>query len=298
MLQNIPNSKSYSCSTHAHHQLGQVCTINGCANPLLCTDCVQNTHNDAHQQYLYTIDQFVDKISEHYERARKHETSSESLGKYQDLQLESQRENDVLNKLKTHIVAEKENVDTLVQKIQNRFNEILNYIRADAHSLLDNQMLMLKANYTYFQTKLNNLSIDKNGDTVRNVLNNASNLREYEALIKNLKNDLEEAKIIETDASLKHHLITDNLKKIHDSLKGQEHSFPKLVINAKIEEGSVELDEFFGMFDQTVLTVLKKAFEISDQIMPIEFNPLPSGLMTSEEQMDKGYESEEETNAS
>jgi len=203
-------------------------------------------------------------------------------------------ENPVLEKLEIHLTTEKKVVEATINDMIKDFTILCNSLKEDIYQRIDSQVITLKANLNYFRTKMNSIYSKHEPDGIQNrreslvkSLKNSKSVVEYEIAMKNLKNDIEEIKILGGDIQKG----DESIKMMFNELKSQSLAVPKIALGQ-----SLSVDEFNKSWRVFMRDYMLKAFELTEPIMPLSLGlvEVVKPELNWMNQKEKGYESEEE----
>jgi len=262
--------KTYQCKNHPKEAIQRVCAEIGCETSLLCIECILSSHSGTHKESLSTISEFVEKASKHYESLRRIKCAEDAPPtEFTDF---LSREDENLAKLSQHIEKEKLLVDQAVTEILNEFTLLCHKTKEEIFKNLDNQVGNLKANYKYYRGKLNKFyskndedSLNPSKDDLLDQLNRTSRLEEFEYIVKNIKDDMAEAKLTEGSFDQKITQIKNSIKEMADTLKTQSTGLPR--VNFTVESS---FEELIKGHKEINLPYFDDAFYLQNNI--IEFN--------------------------
>ena len=305
-MNSINNLKHYACKKHPNRVIEKVCLVSGCKDPLCCSECISSSHCSSHSEYLSYLDQFAVKIGSHYETIKAYDSSNDfdnlfQLHIHNDLFL---KEEEIMSKLNLQIDSEKKFVKEAIDFLLKNFGQMCLKAKENIFNSLDNQVVTMQANFNYLKNKINHVFEEIKEDqsdkkmVIVDLLNNTKTIEEFEALIKNLKNYIEEMKHFEERPD---NLGTsyENIKKMFNDLAEQLLLLPKTQANLNQNPNIRIIENFQSIFDDFI----KSSFDIDEAILPLSLgvkNPLLDYNMIIEDDklIEGGYESDEEEMAS
>jgi hypothetical protein len=262
--------KTFECKHHPKEQIQRVCSELDCDNTLCCIECILSTHGAQHKESLTSISDFVEKVAKHYESLRRIKSNEDAPPlEFTDF---LSKEDENLAKLSGHVEKEKAVVETTINELLSTFTQLCFKTKEDMFRQLDAQVSNLRANYKYYQNKLNKFysksdedNLNPTKEEIVSKMNRAQKLEEFEFIIKNIKDDISESKIVEGTMDQKVQAIKSSIREMADVLKQQANSTP--LISYKIES---DLNTVLKEFKEDCEPFFEEKLSLSNSIA--EFN--------------------------
>jgi len=236
--------KSFNCNLHPSEPIQRVCLDQGVENSLRCIECILNSTDKASKGSIISLNDFLRDAAKHYENHR----GVRKLGNVAPEELVQflSHQDEKIEKLSRHIEEEKQRLSAAFDSLIEEFTKQCSSQKEEAFQLLDKQVITLKLNYSYYKSKIDQYygsdSEDKSSLTDKEVLiekiNKCQDTNEMEVLIKNIKDDIQEASN-KQDGETKILEIKKGLLEICEELTRQSDSLPKskFLISSDIQEG-------------------------------------------------------------
>lgn len=244
---------SISCPLHPEETVERVCIDSSTDKEILCVECLLGIDDPtALSQSLVRIGEFVDIAAKFYESSKKAIAEpSEAPQEFVDL-VEKQSEN--IEKIAKHIESQKKRIEERFNTLIEEFTKLCKQKKDEYITTLDKQLQNFRYNYIFFEKQLRKLypkeaqedaSLYPSKEAIIAKLEKLTNSTQLLALVKNIKQDLNEAKYNPNNSqesqeearkkvlSIISKSIQNNLQKLPQIITAANYSQDKLVKDLK-----------------------------------------------------------------
>jgi hypothetical protein len=204
----MDKSHNINCPLHPKETIKRIDLEFGAEKELYCIECLLHCDNPtALSNQLKPIDDFLEMASRYYEEHRQRTTEDhETPDEYTEV-LMKQTEN--LESLAKQIEEEKKKVQYKFDEITKDMLKMITAKRDEFFHLLDQQLFNYRYGYIFYEKQLRkafpkaeDLSLYPSKEDLYNKLSKLQNATQLMAFVKNIKEDLNEAKLFESQEGL------------------------------------------------------------------------------------------------
>ena len=217
--------KEFSCSVHPSEPIQRVCIQPKSENHLCCTECLLKNPALGSRDSFITFEKFLDYAANIYLELQNRSKIEGFIPNRSVRSLVTDEES--LVKFAKHIEEEKKKVIDGFDSIVNEFTLLCNTKKEMLTAALDRQFLTFRLNHAYEkskfdryygESKVEELNPDK--DTLLQRFNNCANTIQAEILVKNILDDIREAKS-QVDSRSKIKTIEERVNQLGKELEEQ-----------------------------------------------------------------------------
>jgi len=262
--------KHFTCNIHPSEVIQRVYLEQGADTSLRCIECILSGTEKVSKDAMMTLNDFIENAVKQYQTYRR-VSSLQSEAPSEFVSFLAQ-EDERIQKLSQQVEKEKERVNAAFNTILQEFTVLCHAKKEEIARQLDKQVITLKLNYTYYKSKVdkyyskdneNDLNPDK--DTLIGRINNCEDTNQMEVLVKNIKDDLQEASSHQ-DPQLKMNEIKESMKCLAQELQEQAASIPK----SKFCDQSA-IEESLKKFREITDSLMEDFVDVDTQISELSF---------------------------
>ena len=288
-----PIELQITCPEHPNEFIERICTDSTIEKDLVCIECLLNFDDPAmSSSALQTVEEFVDSAAKFYEKSKI--MTSEPSEQPQEITELSEKQGEYIDKIQKNIVKEKAKIEERFKTLIEEFTKVCNTKKMEYISTLDKQLANYRCNYIYFEKQARKLYPTENLENQTNLyptqeeiihkLHKITNSTQLLAFIKNIKQDLNEAKynpLNQNQESIEE-IQKKNLSSLSKALESSVKNIPQY-INTKNYTSDKVIKDIKEILDKSLSKFLDLQHEILDltkgETMP------QSKILTNPEQL-------------
>jgi len=279
-----------ACPDHPDEVIERISLDSSIEKEILCVECLLNLDDlSASAQNLVTIDHFVDLAAKFYENSKKMISEpAQSPQEYLDLVA---KQGDNIEKVNKHIQKEKARIEERFNTIIEEFTKICKQKKEEYIALLDKQLMNYRYNYIYFEKQLRKVYPSENQSDVAlyptkenllEKLGKLTNSTQLLALVKNIKQDLNEAKYNPNAQENQEENRKKHLEILEKAIQNQTNKLPSIVTAQNTNQ-----DKVIAELKESLDKSLSKLLELENEVVDFtKGESVPnSKILTSQEQI-------------
>lgn len=239
----MDSKKNLACPIHPKEQVSRVNLEIGAQQDIYCIECLLSMSGTFDKNQVIPFNDFVERAATYYEKNRKRVSESKEIpDQYQSL---LDKRNERIEEITQHLENEKKRA---IRDFDDLLIEVTKSIakRKDEFCfILDQQMIIYKSNFNYFEKQLKkafpsetDYELYPTKDTLFERVTKISNSTQLIAFVKNLKQDLNEQKLManseyDDDDELKRRMFIKNITEV---LNQNLTKYPSYADNSEIVE--------------------------------------------------------------
>jgi len=274
--------KDFYCTNHPEETIQRVCQEKHCHNPLLCLECVLDSHDKTHSKSFTKCHDYLTSISNSLQSTRLAITTMGDIPK---------EHNELLEKKTVSI----ENFEAIVLQLKSRVNEqfdsvvdnlvsLCNKKRSEFLKVLDEQAMTLKSNFHLFEDKVHKFYGKSSTGSFTDIMNKINNLpttEEFGLFLNRLNAEVEDSKFLSNrneSNDQKYSLYQEKLSEYARELTSQTKLDAKKLYDTSFDVVKKELEAQLN-------AVLEKHFTLTEELekLSMEFDELGSKIITTSE---------------
>jgi DNA-binding ferritin-like protein len=260
------------CPLHPKEAVKRIDLEFGADKELYCIECLLNLQNPTQiSSQLKSIDDFVDMAASYYATNRKR--SSENIETPEEFLEILEKQTDNLSVLSKHIEEEKKRVDLKFDEITKDVFKMINQKRDEYFHMLDKQLFNYRYGFIFFEKQLrkafpkeDDAGLYPTKEELFTKLSKLQNATQMMAFVKNIKEDLNENKLLsdEDSKNVSHDEARRNLiKTISKKLEAYKFKGPTLI------DPEADMTKLKEEFEKATTKLLDGVFTLNNEIEDI-----------------------------
>jgi len=261
--------KPFQCPLHPNDTIQRVSLAPNANFPLFCIECILNPQVQSLQLPMITLKSFLDKVSEHYTTHGTPQPFESTMP--DDLPSVLNIQQEAIAEFSQYIENQKAQVIHTANQIFEIIKQSLDKSRDELLHNLDLQLILFKANFKYYETKINNFynktQSSLSQQNIIDKINSFEEITQFISFFQQVKDDMSEAQN-QRRQSDSH--INNRLRELSNDLKRQADLLSKEGPLGLVKDQEEVLNEV-----KTKILFLSKTLLIKSTVLKISLNSFP-----------------------